>query len=182
MKARMCKTLLAIVVLLLAGCVAKDSQERAAPENIALSSNEQDAQYMCVSSIYLSDVTKSFSLSLGSNDRSVALGALLDQAVKKVFWKETRPAVAGAVAPVVTLGFDGGTGAYRDSSLYVRISLQFQVFKPTGQSYMDVAVGESSSQSADNSSDAAVVNAALQQSLRRLAGVLTSAGICRAMQ
>lgn len=182
MTARMYKTLLAISMMLLAGCATTESQERAAPEKIALSSSVQDAQYMCLSPIYLSDATKSFSLLLGSNDRSVALGELLDQAVQKIFWKETRPAVAGAVAPVVTLGFDGGTGAYRDSTLYVRISLQFQVFKPTGQSYMDVAVGESSSQSAENSSDAAVVNAALQQSLRRLAGVLTSAGICRSMQ
>jgi hypothetical protein len=79
----------------------------------------------------------------------------------------------------VTLGFDGGTGAYRDSTLYVRISLQFQVFKPNGQSYLDVAVGEASSSS---ESDAVVVNAALQQALGRLAGVLRSAGICRAMR
>jgi hypothetical protein len=42
---------------------------------------------------------------------------------------------------------------------------------------LDVAVGEASSQSADNSSDAAVVvNAALQQALGRLAGVLTQRG------
>jgi hypothetical protein len=61
----------------------------------------------------------------------------------------------------------------------VRISLQFQIFKPTGQSYMDIAVGEASS--AAENSDAVVVNAALQQALGRLAGVLNSAGICRPM-
>ena len=183
MSTRMCKTLLAMLLILLAGCVAEvKPKERTAPENIALSLGAQDAQYMCVSPIYLSDVTKSFNLPLGSNDRSVALGALLDQAVQKTFWKEARPAVAGAVAPVVTVGFDGGTGAYRDSTLYVRTSLQFQIFKPTGQSYMDIAVGESSSDSAPDSSDGAVVNAALQQALGRLAGVLKSAGICRAMR
>ena len=180
MNTRMCKTLLAMSLILLAGCVAEvKPKERTAPENIALSLGAQDAQYMCVSPIYLSDVTKSFNLPLGSDERTVALGALLDQAVQKKFWKETRPAFSGAEAPVVTLGFDGGTGAYRDSTLYVRISLQFQIFKPTGQSYMDIVVGEASS-SADNS-DAVVVNAALQQALGRLAGVLNSAGICRSM-
>ncbi|HRF87038.1 MAG: hypothetical protein IPN27_09780 [Cellvibrionales bacterium] len=180
MNARMCKKLLAISLILLAGCVAKEKpQQRAAPEKFVLTLNAQEMQHMCTSPIYLSDLTKSFSLPLGGDDRSVALGELLDQAVQKVFWKETRPAVAGSVPPVVTLGFDGGTGAYRDSTLYVRISLQFQVFKPNGQSYLDVAVGEASS---STESDAVVVNAALQQALGRLAGVLRSAGICRAMR
>ena len=180
MNTRMCKTLLAMSLILLTGCVAEvKPQERAAPENIVLALNAQDTQYMCTSPIYLSDVSKSFHLLLGRGGRSVALGALLDQAVKKMFWKETRATFSGAEAPVVMLGFDGGTGAYRDSSLYVRISLQFQIFKPTGQSYMDIAVGEASS--AAENSDAVVVNDALQQALGRLAGVLNSAGICRPM-
>lgn len=181
MNARMCKVFLVLFVTGLAGCVAMtEPKERAAPETVSLALNQQDVQYMCASPIYLSDVTKSFSLPLGSNDRTVAMGALLNQAVQKMFWKETK--AGNAVPPVVTLGFDGGTGAYRDSTLYVRISLQFQIFKPTGQSYMDIAVGESSSKTAPDSSDGAVVNAALQQALGRLAGVLKSAGICRAMR
>ena len=181
MKTRMKAALLVMGVILLAGCVAQENQQRSAQEDIVLLPSTDDRQYMCVSPVYLSDATKSFHLALGSQDNHVALGALLDQAVQKMFWKETK-ATATSVAPVVTLGFDGGTGAYRDSTLYVRISLQFQIFKPTGQSYLDVAVGESSSQSAENDSDAAVVNAALKQSLSRLAGVLISAGICRPMQ
>jgi len=180
MNARMGKALLALFVMGLAGCAATpETKERAAPEPMSLTLNEQDVQYMCASPVYLSDVTKSFVLPLGSNDRTVAMGDLLNQAVQKMFWKETK--AGNAVAPVVTAGFDGGTGAYRDSTLYVRISLQFQIFKPTGQSYMDVAVGESSSKTAPDSSDGAVVNAALQQALGRLAGVLSSAGICRPM-
>ena len=119
-------------------------------------------------------------LSLGVG--SVALGSLLDQAVQKMFWKDSVAAASGRAVPVVTLGFDGGTGAYRDSALYLRISLQFQIFKPTGQSYLDIVVGESSSKSAADGSDAAVINAALQQALGRLAGVLASAGVCRTMQ
>jgi hypothetical protein len=182
MKSLIVRVALLVMTMSLVSCAAIGGKERAAPEKITLSFDAQNKQYMCVSPVYLSEATKSFILSLGDNNHTVALGTLLDQAVQKIFWKDANAAASGRANPIVMLGFDGGTGAYRDSTLYVRISLQFQIFKPTGQSYIDLAVGESSSQTASDSSDAAVVNDALQQSLGRLAGILTSAGICRAVQ
>jgi hypothetical protein len=62
-----------------------------------------------------------------------------------IFWTDSAAALSGRALPTITLGFDGGTGVHTDSSKYrAQISLQFQIFKPTGQSYMDVAVGQSS--------------------------------------
>ncbi|MCC7516552.1 MAG: hypothetical protein IT470_04340 [Pseudomonadales bacterium] len=175
-------TALLAVSMLLAGCVAKTADEKPAFENVALSFSATSGQYMCVSPVYLSDVTKNFSMPLGDKQHTVALGSLLNQAVQKMFWKEAKAEAVGKAIPVVMVGFDGGTGAYRDDTLYTRVSLQFQIFRPTGQSYMDVVVGEASSKTVSNASDAAVVNAALEQALGRLAGVLVSAGICRSLQ
>ena len=84
--------------------------------------------------------------------------------------------------PVVTLGFDGATGVYTDSSkYYAQISLQFQIFKPTGQSYMDLAVGQSAASASGQAASEAVVKTAMTQALHRLEGILVSADICRPM-
>ena len=165
--------------LLLVSCAAPQN----ADESTALAV-DADRQYMCVSKIYLSDMTKAFSLpAAGSNKTGdIQAGKILDKAVQNIFWTDSSSAMSGRALPVVSLGFDGATGVDTNSSkYYAQISLQFQIFKPTGQSYMDVVVGQSSGPASGQAASEATINAAIMQALHRLGGTLVNAQICRAM-
>lgn len=176
-----------LLALFLGSCAAP---EKSAPERIEMVPGlpvVTDSQYMCVSKVYLSDVTKAFLLPVadGGDGGNVEAGKLLDKAVQGTFWTDASAKVSGRVPPVVTLGFDGATGVYTDPNsgkYFVQISLQFQIFKPTGQSYMDVAVGQSSAPASGHAGSEAAIQAAMAQALHRLEGILVSAQICRPMQ
>lgn len=172
----------ALLVLFLASCAMQDKSR--VVEGVPVVT---DSQYMCVSKIYLSDMTKAFLLPVadGGNGGNVDAGKLLDKAVQGTFWTDASAAASGRPLPVVTLGFDGGTGVYTDphnNKYFVQISLQFQIFKPTGQSYMDIAVGQSSAPAYGHAESEAAIQAAMTQALHRLEGILVSAEICRPMK
>jgi hypothetical protein len=171
-----------VFVLLLASCAMPEKSDDAAALAVTA-----DRQYMCVSKIHISDMTRAFSLPAAgaSSNGNIQAGKVLDKIVQETFWTDSAAAVSGRALPVVTLGFDGATGVYTDTGndkYYAQISLQFQIFKPTGQSYMDIAVGQASA-SADGQADSEkVIKAAMTQALHRLEGILVSAEICRPMQ
>ncbi len=166
---------------LLVSCAAHTSEQSDAANEV----NVTDRQYMCVSKIYLSDLTKAFLLPVDSRHKgdNVQAGKMLDKAVQNIFWTDSASALSGRALPTITLGFDGGTGVYNDSSKYLaQISLQFQIFKPTGQSYIDLAVGQASGSVSGRVASEATINAAILQALRRLGGTLVNAEICRVIQ
>jgi hypothetical protein len=168
-------------VLLMSCAINAPEQSDTANESV----NVTGRQYMCVSKIYLSDLTKAFLLPVDSRHKgdNVQVGKMLDKAVQNIFWTDSSAALSGRVLPTITLGFDGGTGVYNDSSKYrAQISLQFQIFKPTGQSYMDVVVGQSSGPASGQSASEVAVNAAIIQALHRLGSTLVNAQICRVIQ
>jgi hypothetical protein len=177
----------ALMALLLASCASlKQADQQGTAEQKAMAV-ETDNQYMCVSKVYLSDLTKAFLLPAAGNNKGLDIqaGKMLDKAVQETFWVDSSAAMSGRVSPVVTLGFDGGTGVYTDTSsnkYYAQISLQFQIFKPTGQSYMDIAVGQAAASADGQAASEAVIKAAMTQALHRLEGILVSAEICRPMQ
>ena len=167
--------------LLVSCAVHAPEQPDAANEPV----NVTDRQYMCVSKIYLSDLTKAFLLPVDSRHKgeSVQAGKMLDKAVQNIFWTDSSATLSGRALPTITLGFDGGTGVYNDSNKYLaQISLQFQIFKPTGQSYMDLAVGQSSGSASGQAASEAAINAAITQALHRLGSTLVNAEICRVTQ
>ena len=172
----------ALLVLFLASCAMQEK-----PQVVEGLPVVTDNQYMCVSKIYLSDMTKAFLLPVadGGKGGNVDAGKLLDKAVQETFWTDASAAASGRPQPVVTLGFDGGTGVYTDpynDKYFVQISLQFQIFKPTGQSYMDIAVGQSSAPASGHADSEAAIRMAMTQALHRLEGILVSAEICRPMR
>ena len=147
--------------------------------------NVTDRQYICVSKIYLSEMTHAFSLPVDSRRKgdNIQAGKMLDKAVQQIFWTDSASALSGRALPTITLGFDGGTGVQTESGKYfAQISLQFQIFKPTGQSYMDLAVGQSSGPVSGRAASETVINAAMKQALHRLGGILVNAEICRVIQ
>lgn len=167
-------------VLLISCAVNAPEQSDAANE-----ANVTGRQYMCVSKIYLSDLTKAFLLPVDSRHKgdNIQAGKMLDAAVQNIFWTDSSAALSGRALPTITLGFDGGTGVKTESSKYfAQISLQFQIFKPTGQSYMDLAVGQSSGPASGRLASEAAINAAIMQALHRLGSTLVNAEICRVTQ
>lgn len=169
-------------VLLMSCAVNAPEQSDAANESV----NVTGRQYMCVSKIYLSDLTKAFLLPVDSRHKgdNVQAGKILDKAVQNTFWTDSSAVFSGRALPAITLGFDGGTGVYNDSGsnkYLAQISLQFQIFKPTGQSYMNLVVGQSSGPASGQAASEAAINAAIMQALHRLGGTLVNAQICRAM-
>ncbi|HSC75261.1 MAG TPA: hypothetical protein VLB90_03365 [Pseudomonadales bacterium] len=169
----------ALIALLLVSCAAPEGTDVTTEPAV-----EADRQYMCVSKVYLSDLTKAFLLPAAGNNKGsdIQAGKMLDKAVQEIFWTDSSAAMSGRALPVVTLGFDGATGVYTDSGkYYAQISLQFQIFKPTGQSYMDLAVGQSAASTGGQAASEKVVKAAMKQALHRLESILVSADICRPM-
>jgi hypothetical protein len=176
--------LLLLNSLLLMSCAVHTSRQ---PDATNEAMNITDRQYMCVSKIYLSDLTKAFLLPVDSRHKgdNIQVGKILDKAVQNMFWTDSSAALSGRALPAITLGFDGGTGVYNDSGsnkYLAQISLQFQVFKPTGQSYMDVVVGQSSGPASGQAASEAAINAAIMQALHRLGSALVNAQICRVVQ
>lgn len=109
------------------------------------------------------------------HDYQFQLGEPLTQQVKARFWSDAIAAQSGRPQPVVAIGFDARTatraGDKRSDTLHV--GLQFQIFKPTGQSYLDILGGQS--QAAQPEAAAAE---ALTRALDNLTSVLVNAGIC----
>ena len=178
------KFLLVLSGLFLVSCaIHAPEQSSVADEQV----NVTDRQYMCVSKIYLSDLTKAFLLPVDSRHKgdNIQAGKALDKAVQSIFWTDSSAALSARALPAITLGFDGGTGVYNDSNsnkYLAQISLQFQVFKPTGQSYMDVVLGQSSGSASGQVASEAAINAAIMQALHRLGSILVNAQICRVIQ
>lgn len=169
-------TVLALCGSLLSCAVTETTQSDAALEK---------RQYMCASTIHVSDMSRGFLLPV-DEDRSrgdVQAGKILDRMVQQTFWKDSTAAASGRALPALTIGFDGGTGVRTGNGKYVaQISLQFQVFKPTGQSYMDIVVGQSSVSGSGQAAGEKAVEAAMQQALHRLGNILANAEICRQIQ
>jgi hypothetical protein len=76
----------------------------------------------------------------------------------------------------VTVGFGNGTGNQKNQDAQERfqVSLQFQIFKPSGKSYMDIVSGQSTARDPAKASAEAITIALL-----RLQRLLDNAGICR---
>ena len=178
------KFLFVCMALLLTSCATTDNQPAKSDPGLPV---EVDQQYMCVSKIHLSDLTKGFLLPAAGGDSkgNIQAGQILDKAVQGTFWLDSAASKSGRALPVVVVGFDGATGVYTDTSsskYYAQISLQFQIFKPTGQSYMDIAVGQASATANGHAASQEVVQAAMTQALHRLESILVSADICRRIQ
>lgn len=166
------------LLVVLAGCAAKPSTE--SPPVAAMT--EPERQYMCVSKIYLSDVSRAHTLSgrIDGDDFVVPIGEHLARQIAARFWVDSTRQASGRPQPTVTTGFAPGTGvrpAKRGGAADVQVVLQFQLLKPTGQSYYDMVGGKAVAATAD-----VAANQALEQALQRLESVLTTAGICRSMQ
>lgn len=111
-----------------------------------------------------------------SNTYVLHLGEPLAQQLSATFWTDSLSLQAGRPAPTVTVGFGNGTGVQKNQEGKERfqVSLQFQIFRPSGKSYLDIVAGQSTAK------DPAKASAeALTIALMRLQGVLDNAGICR---
>jgi hypothetical protein len=178
------KVLFVWMALFLTSCATTDNTPAINDPGLSV---EVDQQYMCISKVHLSDLTKGFLLPAAGGDShgSIQAGQLLDKAVQATFWVDSTASASGRVMPAVVVGFDGATGVYTDTSnsnYYAQISLQFQIFRPTGQSYMDIAVGQAAAAADGQAASQAVIEAAMSQALHRLEGILVSAEICRRIQ
>lgn len=174
---------LVLASLLLQSCAITEQAQSDTNADAAVTDKRQ---YMCMSKIYLSDMTKGFLLPVDESNQSsgdIQAGKMLDKAVQETFWTDSAAALSGRALPVVTLGFDGGTGVQTSKGKYfAQISLQFQIFKPTGQSYMDLAVGQSSAPASGQAASTKAIDAAIKQALRRLENILVNAEVCRRVQ
>lgn len=164
------------LLVLLAGCAAKPAVQ-SAPAVM-----EPAHQYMCVSKVYLSDISRAHTLSgnIGDDDFVVPIGERLAQQLAARFWVDSTLQASGRPQPTITAGFAPGTGvrpAKRGGDIDVQVVLQFQLLKPTGQSYYDMVGGRAVADSADSAA-----SQALGQALQRLESVLLTAGLCRSMQ
>lgn len=148
---------------------------------------ETQQQYMCVSKLYLSDATQAFVLPADDTGKgnAIAVGEMLQKSVQNMFWLDAAAANAGRPMPIVTVGFASGTGVYHDPATkknITQIRLQFQIFKPTGQSYMDAVNGQSVARSNGAADNEVAIRAAMTQALHRLQAILSQATICRSAE
>lgn len=176
-----CKVSLLLLSGLLVSCAAVEKTPPVANDDLATGKR----QYMCLSGIHLSDMTKGFSLPVDERSQrgDIQAGKILDKAVQETFWKDSAAALSGRALPTVVLGFDGGTGVQTSGGKYfAQISLQFQIFKPTGQSYMDIVVGQSSAPASGPAASEKAIDAAIKQALSRLENILVNAEVCRRVQ
>ncbi|HQQ62088.1 MAG TPA: hypothetical protein PLF22_00795 [Pseudomonadales bacterium] len=143
-------------------------------------------QYSCISKIYLSEITKAFLIPADDSGEGnvIRVGEVLDKMVSDMFWLDTTNTGIKRVAPNVTLGFDRGTGVYRHpdgNGNLVQIRLQYQIFKPTGQSFSSSSFGQFPARKANQDSTVLALNQAMMQSLERLADGLVQTGVCKTM-
>lgn len=164
---------LALVCIALAGCTGQRSQ------TVALSLPDPTQQYLCRASFVLGEPTRTFRLRTHyrGQDYLIPLGEALTHQVKMRFWTDAVAAQSGRPQPVVAVGFDARTAtrAGDPNNDTLRIALQFQIFRPTGQSYIDIQGG----QSRQTAPEAAAAEA-LTQALDGVTDVLVTAGICLA--
>jgi hypothetical protein len=169
--------------LLLSAC-AQSPKTAPALTEVPVTVPTPERQYMCVSKIYLSDITKAFIFPADDSGEGnvIAVGDLLDKRVKETFWIDTSPKADKRVAPNITLGFDRGTGVYRnpegDGNL-VQLRLQYQIFKPTGQSFSSTSFGQYTAKTSDQAATIKALHNAMEQALDRLADGLIQTGICK---
>ena len=132
---------------------------------------------MCVSRVHLSEATQAYQLSAGND--VAPLGSWLDEQIAQRFWVDAARKASGQPQPVVTTGFATGTGVRPAGigKVDAQVVLQFQLMKPTGQSYFDGVGGRATAHSVQQAS-----REALDQALRGLEDVLTSTGFCRQME
>jgi hypothetical protein len=163
--------LLIIYSMLLTACVTQQQE-------ITPVLPEPTTQYRCKAKILFSDATREFSTREVMHDNSyvVHLGEPLTQQLSAIFWTDTLSLQTGQPAPTVTVGFGNGTGNQKNQDAQERfqVSLQFQIFKPSGKSYMDIVSGQSTARDPAKASAEAITIALL-----RLQRLLDNAGICR---
>lgn len=155
----------------LAACATQ--QQQATPVLV-----EPEQQYICKAKILFSDATREFSTreTIDGTQYLLHLGEPLATQLPKIFWVDSAALHSGRPGPTVTVGFAGNTGIREnaDGDVVLQVGLQFQIFKPTGQSYTDIVSGQSSSSNGKQAAEEALALA-----LVRLESMLESAGICR---
>ena len=170
----MYRILITCLLILMTGCAAQQ-------QTITPVLAEPEKQYLCKARILFSDATREFSTRemIGNNSYMLNLGEPLAAWIPKVFWMDSAAMSSGRPAPIVTIGFSHNTGIREtaDGKEVFQIGLQFQIFKPTGQSRMDTVTGQSGSINAQRASEEALALALL-----RLESMLESAGVCRRVQ
>ncbi len=163
------------LLLMAAGCAAPPAGQTAAGPA------ESQRQFMCVSKVYVSDVSQAHTLSgsLGGREFTVPVGEWLDSQLAARFWQDATVRASGRPQPTITAGFAPGTGVrpagFNDAE--VQLVVQLQLLKPTGQDYYDLIGGRATANTA-----AEATNDALEQVLRQLEMLLVNAGLCRQVQ
>lgn len=128
-----------------------------------------------------SDATREFSTreTIGNSLYMLNLGEPLTARIPKSLWMDSAALNSGRPVPIVTIGFAHTTGIREttDGKEMFQVGLQFQIFKPTGQSISDTVTGQSASTNGQRASEEALALALL-----RLESMLESAGICRRVE
>lgn len=135
-----------------------------------------DQQYRCAATLHVSDATAGYVLkgNVDGDPVSLRLGEPLAAQVKAIWWQDAL--VPARQRTAVNLGFGTGSSvraARQGRGVEVRVNLQYQLFRPTGQSYSDLAIGTATAATLDEASALA-----LQKAVRQLERVLHHAGIC----
>jgi hypothetical protein len=162
---------LIIYSMLLTACVTQQ-------QDITPALAEPMTQYRCNAKILFSDATREFSTRevMHSNTYVLHLGEPLTQQLSATFWTDSLTLQAGRPAPTVTVGFGNGTGVQKnqDGKERLQVSLQFQIFRPSGNSYLDIVAGQSTARDPAKAAAESITIALL-----RLQSVLNNAGICQ---
>ncbi len=167
----------------LGACVTSEEQKQKEKQHHSITPflMEPLQQYVCSAKIYISDATKAFQLSGKAHGESydIELGGALEPLVNAMFWIESSALTGDRPQVQVNLGFANGSFSrlVNSGAMEVGVSLQFQIFKPTGQSYSDAVTGLSSVESVDRAA-----GDALEQALVSLGNNLVSTGVCHLAQ
>lgn len=167
--------------LLLSAC-AHTNKAPTALTDVPVTAPAPEHQYSCVAKIYLSELTKAYILPADDSGEGnvISAGDVLDKMVSDRFGVDAN--VRGRVMPNVTLGFDRGTGVYKnpdEKGNLVQIRLQYQIFKPTGQSFSSSSFGQSPIRNTDQANTSKAITKAMAQALDRLGDGLIQTGICK---
>lgn len=161
-----------LLTLLLAACAGPRPDSDAVPRAV----DTPVQQFMCVSRVRLSEASQAHTIAVGED--AAPIGEWLAQAVGERFWVDAMLRASGKPQPQIATGFATGTGV-RPAGLgqvEAQVVLQFQIMRPTGQSYDDIIGGRATARSVDEAA-----RAALHQALGRLETALVNAGVCRRM-
>jgi hypothetical protein len=177
------KSSLLVLLWQLAGCAVPPiaTPENNTPNSQVAEPQNPAVQLVCVTKVYLSEISRAHRLSgqTGGADFAIPVGECLNQQVKATFWEDSAVKASSRPQPAVNVGFAVGNGvrpAKRNGEVEVQVALQYQILRPTGQSYDNVAVGRATGKPEQ------AVKDALSQALYRFETALINAGICRVIQ